>query len=94
MQDLGTLGGVGSGAYDVSADGSVIVGDSADASGQARAFRWTAADGMQNLSALYAGSVGSGSYLAFAHAISADGRHIAGYGYNERNLRYEAFMTN
>ena len=94
MQDLGTLGGVGSAAYDVSADGSVVVGDSADASGQSRAFRWTAASGMKDLSSLYSASIGSGSYLAFANAISADGQHIVGYGYNRRNARYEAFMTN
>ena len=93
MQDLGTLGGVGSAAYGVSADGSVVVGDSADTSGQSRAFRWTAA-GMKNLSTLYSTSLGSGSYLAFANAISADGLHVVGYGYNRRNARYEAFITN
>ena len=94
MRDLGTLGGVGSSAYDVSADGSVVVGDSQDASGQSRAFRWTASGGMQNLSTIYSGSIDSGSYFVFANAISADGLHVVGYGYNRRNLRYEAFFTN
>ena len=94
MQDLGSLGGVGSEAFDVSADGSVVVGDAPDASGQTRAFRWTAAGGMKSLSTIYAGSIGSGSYFAFANAISADGGHVAGYGYNQRARRYEAFSTN
>jgi len=94
MKDLGSLGGVGSEAFDVSADGSIVVGDAQDASGQSRAFRWTAATGMKSLSALYSGSIGSGSYLAFANGISADGQHVVGYGYNQRNARYEAFVTN
>jgi probable HAF family extracellular repeat protein len=94
MQDLGTLGGHGSEAFDVSADGSVIVGDSADSTGSSRAFRWTAASGMKSLSALYSASLGSGSYLAFANGISGDGLHVVGYGYNRRNARYEAFITN
>jgi probable HAF family extracellular repeat protein len=94
MQDLGTLGGVGSAAYDVSANGSVVVGDSADASGMNRAFKWTAAGGMQNLSTIYGGSLGSGSYFVYANAVSADGLHIVGYGYNRRNSRYEGYVTN
>jgi probable HAF family extracellular repeat protein len=52
MQDLGTLGGYGSEAYGVSADGSVVVGWAKNAAGQRRAFRWTAAGGMQNLGTL------------------------------------------
>jgi len=49
---------------------------------------------MQNLSTIYSGSIDSGSYFVFANAISADGLHVVGYGYNRRNLRYEAFSTN
>ena len=37
---LGTLGGGGSGAYAVSADGSVVVGGARNAVGQWLAFRW------------------------------------------------------
>jgi probable HAF family extracellular repeat protein len=81
-------------AYDVSADGSVVVGDATISGGQTRAFRWTASGGIQNLSTTYGGSIGSGSYLAYANAISANGLRIVGYGYNRRNNRYEAFMTN
>jgi probable HAF family extracellular repeat protein len=94
MKDLGTLGGVGSEAFDVSADGSVAVGDAQDASGQSRAFRWMTPGGMQNLSTSYAGAIGSGSYLLFANAISADGHHIVGYGYNRKKSRYEGYVTN
>jgi probable HAF family extracellular repeat protein len=52
MQDLGTLGGSGSWAYGVSADGSVVVGWAYNAAGRSRAFRWTAAGGMQDLGTL------------------------------------------
>jgi probable HAF family extracellular repeat protein len=47
---LGTLGGAysySSYAYGVSADGAVVVGVAKNAAGQGRAFRWTAAGGMQ-----------------------------------------------
>ncbi|WP_157998944.1 autotransporter domain-containing protein [Agrobacterium tumefaciens] len=70
-RDLGTLGGSTSGATDVSADSSVIVGGSALASGVPRAFRWTEANGMQDLGTL--GGVGT-----FPHAVSADGGVIVG----------------
>jgi hypothetical protein len=49
---------------------------------------------MQSLSTLYSGSIGSGSYLTYANAVSADGLHVVGYGYNRRNARYEAYLTN
>ena len=47
---LGDLpgGGFSSFAYDVSADGSIVVGQGLSASG-AEAFRWTMADGMIGL---------------------------------------------
>jgi probable HAF family extracellular repeat protein len=93
MQDLGTLGGYGSAAYDVSDNGSVVVGDSSLASGARRAFRWTASGGMKSLSATYSGSIGSGSYLIYANAVSGDGVHVVGYGYNKRTNRYEAYCT-
>jgi probable HAF family extracellular repeat protein len=51
MQDLGTLGGSYSWAYGVSADGAVVVGRAYNAVGY-RAFRWTAAGGMQDLGTL------------------------------------------
>jgi len=92
MQDLGTLGGYESAAYDVSADGSVVVGDSSISTGSARAFRWKASTGMQNLSTLY--PAGSGSYLQWANAVSGDGLHVVGYGYNRSKSRYEAYSTN
>ena len=94
MQDLGTLGGFESAAYDVSANGSVVVGDATTNGGGGRAFRWTASTGMQNLSSTYSGSLGSGSYLLYANAVSADGLHIVGYGYNRRTNKYSAYSTN
>ncbi|MGQ9791928.1 MAG: hypothetical protein ACUVR7_14940, partial [Armatimonadota bacterium] len=48
---LGTLGGSFSRAYGVSADGSVVVGESYDASYRVHAFRWENGV-MQNLGTL------------------------------------------
>ncbi|MFO0834778.1 MAG: hypothetical protein U0638_07395 [Phycisphaerales bacterium] len=55
-------------AYDISADGSVIVGESTN-----RAFRWTRAGGMENLGTLL-GDYGSSS----AYAVSPNGKWISG----------------
>ncbi|MEZ6242433.1 MAG: GC-type dockerin domain-anchored protein [Phycisphaerales bacterium] len=82
MQDLGTLGGTGSGASGVSADGSVVVGGSSNAAGQSRAFRWTVATGMQNLGTL-------GGY-SDARGVSADGSVVVGTSGNATG-RHRAF---
>jgi probable HAF family extracellular repeat protein len=88
MVNLGTLpGGYDSWAYGVSADGSVVVGM---ASG--RAFRWTAAGGMEDLNTTYASLLTNGSRLNVASAISPDGRYIVGQGYNAATGRGEAFL--
>jgi probable HAF family extracellular repeat protein len=71
MQDLGTLGGDGSEASAVSADGSVVVGSAQNAAGQWRAFRWTAAGGMQDLGTL-------GGDESAAYGVSADGSAVVG----------------
>lgn len=70
MQDLGTLGGKLTYAADVSADGSVVVGRGTLASGQERAFRWTAVEGMQSII-----STGKSSE---ATKVSADGSTVVG----------------
>jgi probable HAF family extracellular repeat protein len=63
MQDLGTLPGLTSAeAHDVSADGSVVVGDWSSGT-----FRWTATAGMQDL-----GIVGN------TRGLSADGSVVVG----------------
>lgn len=50
MRDLGTLGGTNSQAVAISGDGLVVVGDSLIAGDTAtRAFRWSAASGMQSV---------------------------------------------
>jgi probable HAF family extracellular repeat protein len=82
MQDLGTLGGDGAWLMGVSADGSVVVGWAENAAGYQRAFRWTAAGGMEDLNITYAHLLTDGSVLLEARAISPDGRYIAGQGYN------------
>jgi probable HAF family extracellular repeat protein len=71
--DLGAPnGGIGSFAYGVSADGTVVAGYTTDPVTGDRAFRWTQAGGMVSLGTL---NGGGGSY---ANAISADGGTIVG----------------
>ena len=54
MRDIGTLGGPMAAAYNVSDDGSVLVGRALTSGNSAsdRAFRWTPKRGMQNLQQL------------------------------------------
>jgi probable HAF family extracellular repeat protein len=92
MQDLGTLGGDESWALGVSADGSVVVGWAYNAAGQRRAFRWTAAGGMEDLNITYAHLLTNRSKLYSANAISPDGRYIVGQGYNAATGRLEAYL--
>jgi probable HAF family extracellular repeat protein len=65
----------GSRAFDVSADGVVIVGRIGFGQG-AEAFRWTQASGMESLGNL---PNGGGNYEREATAISADGNIIVGW---------------
>jgi probable HAF family extracellular repeat protein len=67
MQDLGTLGGQQSDAWDVSADGTVVVGRAQDSSNQWRAFIWREGIGMQAL------PTPSGWSASVAYALAADG---------------------
>jgi probable HAF family extracellular repeat protein len=90
---LGTLPGYDrSEAFGVSADGSVVVGGAENADRQSRAFRWTAAGGMENLNITYASLLTDGSQLVLPNAISPDGRYIVGSGYNAATVRNEAFL--
>jgi probable HAF family extracellular repeat protein len=74
---LGTLDGNWSTAYGVSADGSVVVGVACYAAGYGRAFRWTAARGMQNLGTL-------GGWGSVALGVSADGSVVVGWAENAK----------
>ena len=71
LSDLGTLGGTSSTARAISADGSVVVGQSALIGGQLKAYRWTQASGMIDLGTL-------GGTSSHARAVSADGSVIVG----------------
>jgi probable HAF family extracellular repeat protein len=101
---LGTLGGNQSEASGVSADGSVVVGWAENAAGQGRAFRWTAAEGMQDLGTL-------GGRQSYAYAVSADGAVVVGWaekavwqgrafrwtasgGMEDLNTTYASLLTN
>ncbi|CUU37046.1 MAG: hypothetical protein K6U12_00845 [Armatimonadetes bacterium] len=89
---LGTLGGSGSFAYGVSADGGVVVGYALNTSSQTRAFRWTPQGGMEDLNVVYASLLTDGSELQRAYVISPNGRYIVGRGWNATMGRYEAFL--
>ncbi|MFN4032635.1 MAG: hypothetical protein ACK4ME_03295 [Fimbriimonadales bacterium] len=83
MHRLGQLGGgsLTDTAYAVSADGSIVVGES----GQ-RPFRWSAQDGMQNLDA-------SQNLVGSAYGVSADGSVVVGVildGHRSRAFRWTA----
>lgn len=70
MENLGTLGG-DSYAYDVNADGNVVVGYAMSNDG-VRAFRWTQTTGMVNLGAL------TNQSSSHATGVSNDGNTVVG----------------
>lgn len=73
FQGLGFLpGGSTSQAYDVSSDGTVVVGSSKSVRGT-EAFRWTVAGGMEGL-----GSIPGPVFSSQAWSVSADGNTIVG----------------
>jgi probable HAF family extracellular repeat protein len=86
FQGLGQLpGGLQSYAFGVSGDGKVVVGWSLQGTNELRAWRWTAATGMQDL-----GDLGGGS--AEAHAANADGSIVVGRSWdNSPGLGYHGF---
>ncbi len=69
-------------AFDVSADGTVVVGVSDSINGW-EAFRWTEADGMEPL-----GDLPGGDFESWAFGVSADGSVVVGRG---TRSRHEAF---
>ena len=76
FRSLGTLpGGNRSEAFGVSADGAVVVGRAQNAAYYARAFRWTASGGMQDLGTL-------GGDRSEAYGVSADGAVVVGWANN------------
>jgi len=75
MQDIGTPGGAASGAWDISADGTVIVCSGSNAAGFWRACRWTQSTGMRELGTL-------GGNESASWDISADGTVIVGWAQN------------
>ncbi|NRA00706.1 MAG: PEP-CTERM sorting domain-containing protein, partial [Myxococcales bacterium] len=82
---LGDLPGwlFSSSALGVSADGSVVVGSSASASGW-EAFRWTQGGGMVGL-----GDLPGGTFYSGARAVSADGSVVVGWAVSASG--HEAF---
>lgn len=84
MQDIGTLGGSSSDAFDASADGGVVVGSSFTADSKYHAFRWTVTGGMQDLGTLPGGN------HSYARSASADGSVVVGFSENA-SLQRRAF---
>jgi probable HAF family extracellular repeat protein len=101
MVGLGLLGpDYGCAATDVSADGSVIVGNCIRDGGLVRVgFIWDALNGMRDLRQVLVDDVGldlTGWELWFPEGLSADGRTIAGYGrfqYGPGQFRTEAWIA-
>ncbi len=91
LSDLGTLGGDESEAH-ACTDNQTVVGWSYNSAGQRRAFRWTPAGGMEDLSVAFAYLLTQGSYLSYAFDISPNGRFIVGQGYNAQTGRHEAYL--
>lgn len=82
MQDIGSLGGSHTDAQAISADGSVVVGVSRTALEEQRAFRWTAAEGVQELALLPGGEFGG-----VATGVTADGSVVVGSTYSSSGYR-------
>lgn len=96
VEDLKTLGGTSATPWDMSADGSVIVGNSGiNTSSVQRAFRWTTKKQMQDLRRelldLGVKEV-EGWVLQSAKGVSADGTVIVGYGFGPSKVT-EAFRA-
>ena len=85
MQFVGALPGatVGSHAYSISFDGSVIVGTGDSTQGR-QGYRWTQAAGMQAL-----GELPGGGFDSFARKVSGDGTTAVGFSSSANGL--EAF---
>lgn len=81
LQDLGTLGGRDVTVRDISADGSVVVGDGYLVSGESRAFRWTTTGGMEFLGTLggidtrVVGASAGGDVVVGNGSLSSGGVH-------------------
>lgn len=75
FQGLGDLpgGAVNSYVFEISADGSTLVGRSPSANGT-EAFRWNAIDGMVGM-----GDLAGGAFYSEARGVSGDGSIITGY---------------
>jgi uncharacterized membrane protein len=86
VENLGSLAeGAASWAWDVSADGGVVVGWGDNRSFEREGFRWTAPRGMHSL-----GDFAGGEHRSEAFAVSADGWFVVGYGSTENGE--EAFV--
>jgi probable HAF family extracellular repeat protein len=95
MVGLGSLpGGLDGVGYDVSADGSTVVGYAHSAASSQEAFIWDESNGMRELDGVLT-AIGldlTGWTLNEAYGISDDGRVIVGWGTNPDNDR-EAWIA-
>jgi len=86
MVGLGFLpGGHESTASGVNADGTVVVGQAGEASGQHQAYRWTAASGMVGLGFLPGGN------LTGATGVNANGTVVVGFSNDASGHGFKAF---
>jgi uncharacterized membrane protein len=85
-----------SGAFAVSADGAVIVGQAYTADAGSGGFVWTERDGMLYLQELLTDGYGldlSGWSRLVPYVVSADGRFIAGNGTQQPDHVYEGWLA-
>ncbi|MEP0861174.1 MAG: T9SS type A sorting domain-containing protein [Ignavibacterium sp.] len=80
---LGTLGGETSIAYDVSDDGTIVVGWSENSQGDTRAFIWTPANGMQI-------PAGLESKTSWIRKVTSDASILIGTSGTANGINYQA----
>ncbi len=86
MQELPSLGGFGSEAFDVNNNGSAIVGYSALSNGYPRATLWSGG------AAIDLGTL-NGYVLSYAHGVSPEGSIVVGHVHNSFGIDH-AFLWN
>jgi probable HAF family extracellular repeat protein len=84
MQDIGSLGGVGTVAYGINSSGQVVGASALPNNQPQHAFLWTSSSGMQDLGTL-------GGATSIAYAVNDSGQ-VVGMSYLSDNSTIHAFL--